>query len=402
MGTQLTDNNGNPITPEVPIPSTMPASSVSIAVGTGLSSTNAQAGFKELKDMIDQSGGGGGETSPYMDVAIGDLMVFGNETSEKNASPVINDKDNYYVASVSVPRIAESKCKRNIVMANHDDMPPCDYLATRKIYNKFGFKAHFCWIFMPWTSASDRDTKIANIRKMVADGQEIGLHAVMNGSYWRHNPMYDVRPDGTSTFGYSLSEIQTDAGDGKNVFGVALTGKLSNIYTSLDDSLKNISIANATAQNIQDANQGYCHYSDGSLVTGIDLEGNSHTWTNMHWIEYFYNELIDNTLGYSSDANTIAARFAEDYVGTYPTSTQLLNGNISSCGHFTKGLYKGCVSTCNYEVIDRCIEIAIAFARRFYNVGRLSDAHRHGVRYILPTYISVSYTHLTLPTKRIV
>lgn len=38
--------------------SSVPASGVSVASGTGLNSTNAQAAFKEVKDLIDQSSGG--------------------------------------------------------------------------------------------------------------------------------------------------------------------------------------------------------------------------------------------------------------------------------------------------------------------------------------------------------
>lgn len=318
-----------------------------------------------------------------IDVAIGNLLSYGSEQSEKEAMPIMDDSDNEFVKFITIPKsVRKYNCKENIVALNHDDLPASDYIGTRKIYNKYGFYSHFCWIFSPYKTVSEFEKAAKNIRKLVADGHEVGLHAMIGASYWIVNIMNDIRPDGSSSFGFTHTEITTDIGDGKNILGVDLTANLSSIYANLPTDLANVVINSATEQNVNDANSKYCHYSDDTTVTGIDLDGVTQTWTCLKWIEYYYNNLVDDSLGYSSEASDIKEKFTEDYTGIYPTVQQLLEGDLSACGHFTKGLYKGCASTCNYEVMDRCIEAALAFARKFLGVSTFTDIHRHGVKYI--------------------
>lgn len=58
MSDKLYKSNGQQLDVGGGSASSVPASGVSVASGTGLNSTNAQAAFKEVKDLIDQSSGG--------------------------------------------------------------------------------------------------------------------------------------------------------------------------------------------------------------------------------------------------------------------------------------------------------------------------------------------------------
>ena len=95
--------------------------------------------------------------------------------------------------------------------------------------------------------------------------------------------------------------------------------------------------------------------------------------------------------------------FGDDYdtgngVGSYPDAEHIINTKMvlysdttspnynnpdyQKVGIFTKGLFKGCYTTCNYEVIDRCLKVATAFCNYYFGLDHFADAHRHGVYYI--------------------
>lgn len=65
---QLKDAQGNVIIPKGGggTPTSMQASQVTLASGTGLNSTNVQNAMKELNDKIEEGGGGGGVNLPAM------------------------------------------------------------------------------------------------------------------------------------------------------------------------------------------------------------------------------------------------------------------------------------------------------------------------------------------------
>lgn len=324
-----------------------------------------------------------------IDVADGLIKSYGKEQTEKNACPVTNDEESYFVKYKTIPKKTNAEVSpMNIVAMNHDDLPASDYIGIRKVYNKYGFKAHFCWIFQPFKDIAEKKSAIKNIRRLISDGHEVGLHAIMEASYWRVNTLFDVRPDGSSSFAPTSNELKTDVGNGKNVFGVDVSGKMSSAgYASLANAYNNINIADVTDDQMKEINQLYSHYGDTKLVSGLDLQDNVVSKTRLQWLEYYYNKLIDDTLGYSSTATGITSKFAEDYTGTYPTAQQILTGDVSGCGHFTKGLFKGCSSSCNYEVLDRCVDVATAFARHYFGLGKFVDSHRHGVYYFSNAYL---------------
>ena len=390
----------------------------------------------------------------------------------------------------------------DVVAVGHDDLPAMDYIGTRKIYNKYGFKGTFNFMLTPFANKDEKLKAQENIKKMVKDGHHIGLHAVMGDSFFWRDPMADVRPDGTTTFTPTLSELQGEkidvtikaamnkggtwyadstyesylipvqAGDSyiinthktaqsyvhfladftsfpeqwgtadstggrvsyldlfadqqvtgtiedgvkymcittlwnsdvrtpqavfingvdafvgdTNVFGKTVneTTKFSSIgFVTLPDAVNKV-VMSATATDWLDVVSCYSVYgrtSKYSTHTGLDLEDKAVTKSILGWLEYWYNELIDGSLGYSDESVDLATRFSKDYSGAYPTVEEIKSGIITSDGAFTKGLFKGCKTCCNYEVIGRIIDIAEAFVQHYFGIDKFDNMAYHGVGYM--------------------
>lgn len=298
---------------------------------------------------------------------------------------------------------------KRIVAVNHDDLQASDYINIRKVYNKFGFHANFNFILMPFSNGANKTEKISNVKKLIGEGHKIGLHAIFQESFWWMNKMFDVTPTSGTTFSPTLSELKTDVGSGKNVFGqtIDLTKPLSYYgFASVPSSLASKAIGNLTSSEYFTTISNYTFFNSAVTYAGLDLEDSSKTWTMLQWLEHWYNNLIDDSLGYSTITGTVAERFAADYevpegedpVDYYPDAEHLLNGKIvffddtsnpnysddsyQKVGRFSKGLYKGAASTCNYEVRSRCIEIAKAFCLHYFGSNNFTVYGRHGVSYV--------------------
>lgn len=354
-------------------------------------------------------------TEAGYDVAVGDMF----ETA------TTNDVDTGYIKSVRCDKHQRRDyLNRNVVAVNHDDLQPSDYLATRKIYNKFGFKANFNFILLPFTSKAQQESMIENVKALVADGHDLGLHAIMGASFWWMNKMFDMHPNFAVSFMPTLDEIKTVVADGKNVFGytVGATTKFDKVgYANPPSSVTSVNVVDATNTDYIYLCANYCLYTMYTgTITGLDLDGNTQNWTGLKWLEYWYNELIDNTLGYSNNTTAHAQNYYADYAvpsGTtqsaaaydayYPDTTHLLNGKMvrfddttnphysdsdyQKVGYFTKGLFKGAFSCCNYEVVDRCIDIAKAFCKHYFGIDKFTNFGRHGVRYCAATWKDSNY-----------
>ena len=373
MATQLKDWQGNNVTPIAEGGGggdTMPASKVTLANGTGLSATNVQSGMKELNDKINSSSGGG--SSHDYDMADGNM----DESCLQSASP--------YIASKTVvggkPVIDSND---NIVVIAHDDMAESDYVGTRLIYNKYNFKGTFNYILAPFANKTDKNKRISNTKKMITDGNEFGLHAVFATSYFWRNLLYDVTPNGNVSFAPTLAEMKTVVSNNKNIFGIVIDA--SSTFTTVkhgdNRSVASVLLNSATQDQWFAAVSHYTVYANTLTSTGLDLTDTVATKLNLEWLEYWYNELIDNTLGYSTYVGTIAERFAADYEGVYPDAAHILSGDLSGYGTFTKGLFKGCHSCCNYEVVDRIISIAEAVCRYYFGLVRFTNMAYHGQHY---------------------
>ena len=225
-----------------------------------------------------------------------------------------------------------------IIAVNHDDLKESDYIGTRQIYKKYGYNANFNFILTPFTSKSQQNEKVENVKELISDGNHLGLHAIMGSTFWWMNKMLDVRPDGTATFAPLLDEVKTDIGDGKNIFGYEVYNrKLSQMgFVSLPVDISDKMLDEITEKDFKRAIANYSFYFNKKTVTGLDLEGNERTWKYLQWLEYWYNELIDNSMGYSTTSESVDDQFVADYVipdggslhDYYPDAVHLKNGKI--------------------------------------------------------------------------
>lgn len=374
----------------------------------------SEEGLEKLKDDLDISGS---ITESSKEVANGNLRAFGTYQSELEASPLNNNADDFYIGYHTVNKLVKpGKETKAVAGFNHDDLNPSDYIGNRKIHNKFGFSSNYNFILMPFVSKSQMDTMKKNVSRLLNDGNTLGLHAVMGSSYFFINRLFDVKPDGGSLFAPTLSDIQGGNPDhtGTNGFGdtITATTRLGDMgYESTE------LVVNATQQLIKELNTMYTHYGNADAVNGLDLEDNAVVKTRTGWLEYWYNNLVDDSLGYSSSESVIADKFAEDYevptgadpADYYPDAAHLRTGKVvffddttnphysdssyQKVGRFKKGLFKGCASCCNYEVLDRCIEVAAAFIKHYFGIDGFVHYGWHGVRYFsgLLTYNGVKY-----------
>ena len=317
--------------------------------------------------------------------------------------------DTEIVKTVNVNRTAlRHNTSRKIVAINHDDLAESDYLNTRKIYNKYGFNASFNFILRPFTDISAKNEMVENVKALIADGNEIGVHTIFDSSFWWVNKNFDIRPNFTFTFAPTRSEVVTNTGNGKNVFGYTVSEStyLSQLgFNTLPETLdKKVSeLDNDSYINII---ANYCVYLNTKTIKGLDLEDNVQEWTMIKWLEYWYNNLIDSSLGYSSTRIGVTYRFADDYSfpsdssasNYYPDAEHLISGKIvfyddtsnsnyndatyQKVGYFKKGLFKGHATLLNSEVRGRIIETIKAFCRHYFGSDNFTNFGRHGLSYV--------------------
>lgn len=372
---QLKDAQGNDITPKGgggSAPTSMQASQVTLASGTGLNSTNVQNAMKELNDKIEEGGGGGSGESASYDVAIG----------TKGESCLVDDVTVSYVGYTTLPgRMPLQEKNTNVVAMSLDDMARSDYVGTRKINNKYNFRTTFNWIIAA-PKTSDQAERVYNIKRLAADGNELGFHAPFATSFFWRNLMFDARPDSTTSFSPTLDELRTSVSGSKNIFGQTITSNstFSTVGLKVNTNVSNVKLSEATQEDWYKAVTGLSVYGTNYATYGLDLTGALVAKGVLGWLEYWYNELIDNTLGYSTTTTegTNAERFAADYSGTYPDAAHILSGELDGYGVFTKGLFKGCHSCCNFEVVDRILSIMEAYVRHYYGINGFTNMAYHG------------------------
>lgn len=336
-----------------------------------------------------------------IDVAKGNISVIGSSLSEHNASPIVDDIDFVGFETMADNQQNKSTEPGRFIAVIHDDLPASDYIANRKIYNKYGFNCNFSWILMPFSNVSDKQVQTYNIKRLLKDGNELGLHAIFGKSYWRLNKMFDVKPNGGSNFAPNITELQGINADhtGENAFGKTITAStlISSMYSGVPSDYTSTKVVELTSEIVNAINRSYCIYSDDSQFSGLDVNDTlMSNKTILQWLEYWYNTWIDSSLGYSSTESTLINRFAEDYddVTKYPDAEHIINGKMvhfqdttnphyndedyQKVGKFTKGLYKGSFSTCNYEVMDMIVKVAEHYVRAYFGCKNLVDTHRHG------------------------
>ena len=331
----------------------------------------------------------------------------GNTDIIEVATAFEDDLNKCFVASKKT-KVHKTNENRNIVAVNHDDLRRSDYIGTRKLYNKYGFKGNFNFILMPFENEQKKNEMISNVKQLIAEGHTIGLHGILNTSFWWMNKMADIRPNTYCTFLPTQDEIITSVDGNKNVFGYEIDSskKLSQLGFA-NPSTDYVASSMSTLE-YRLAMYSYSVYVFEQTYTGLDLNDTIQTWTGLQWLEHWYNMLIDNTLGYSKYGSSVYAKFAEDYECgkteqqevnmMYPDAYNLRTGKVvffddttnpnfnnaeyQKVGRFKKGLFKGHASCCNYEVRDRIIEIAKAFCLHYFGTDDFVNFNRHGSTFI--------------------
>lgn len=355
----------------------------------------------EVSEQVEQSEI---NVTSKIDVAIG----------KKNESCIVNDLSSEYVGFVQQKTFdVRKKISANIVAFNHDDCATSDIIGTRKIYNKYGFHSNFNYILTPFANEEEKEIWVTNIKQMVSEGHDLGIHAFIKASFWCFNVLFDSCPIGsTHPFSPTLSELKTVDGTGKNIFGYTVgdNTKFSEIGFGNVPSGLDVAVSTATKDNLNAILALYAWYLREDNLTGLDLDGNVVTKAELTWLEYWYNELIDNTLGYSKIGGGLSGKYSADYLipenaspyEYYPDYEHLLNGKMvffddttnphyndedyQKVGRFSKGLFKGCASTCNYEVIDRLLAIFKAYIKHYYDVDKITSFSPHGRRFVKTWY----------------
>ncbi len=306
-------------------------------------------------------------------------------------------------------RIAEPLHEhRYAITVNHDDLQKSDYINTRKVYNKFGFRANFNFILLPFANTQEMSEKVLNVKKLIAEGHRLGLHAIFSESFWLVNKLFDITPTSGFTFAPTLSELTTVDHDGLNVFGIDVdTSKTLSYYkfVGCPSAYASTAISSLSSADYANVIGYYTWLFNTDTYTGLDLDGNTQTWRYIQWLEHWYNNLIDDSLGYTTlgtPSEVYGANYAvptgastSDY---YPDATHLKNGKIiyyddinnpnyndssyQKVGRFTQGLFKGAASCCNYEVQERCIQIARAFCQHYFSTDKFDNYGQHGVKFV--------------------
>lgn len=297
---------------------------------------------------------------------------------------------------------------RRVIAVNHDDLTIGDYGYIRKVYNKYNYHANFSFILKPFQSLAKQKDFCENVKEMLKDGNDIGLHAIMASSFWWMNKLWDARPNVRHTFAPSLSDITSNYNTNRFSKKIYSTTPVKDIYinANTDKTFGEITNGEFLAESM-----AYTLFFGGETITGLDLNGNSQTWNKIRWLEYWYNSLIDSSMGFSYNGNDLFANFVstyevpegtaqtqEAYNAFYPDASHLLSGKVvffddttnphyndeeyQKVGRFSKGLFKGHASCCNYEVAEVCIQIAKAFLQHYVQCDKFTTYDRHGVKYV--------------------
>ena len=369
--------------------------------------------ISELTDKINQIGEIVDDSNNYnsFDFNLGSINAGGSLETELSATALSGQSILLDKSKTIERNLVKKYNSKRIAVACHDDLQASDFISTRRLLNKYNFNSTFNWFLWPFSSIADRDLQTEEIRKLLLDGNTLGLHAIMHESNWLYNREYDVRPDSTSTFSPTLSEL-TDSGNGKNSLGQTITPttKFSELGFKTLPANFNKTVSSATQTDWFNVVSYYSMFYRTNQVTGLDLDENVvNKVIYLGWLEYWYNKLIDSSMGYSTTSGTLLQRFQADYdipVGVdktlnnlllyYPDYSHLKTGKIEffdkitqtqidagyqSVGRFNKGLFKGCASTLNAEITDVIVRVATEVARYYFGIKNFVYGGIHGQAY---------------------
>lgn len=359
------------------------------------------------------------DNGQFKEISAGPVTISNNGIDNSNdiveiaagskSESSINDSE-YFVKIDTIKNIGyfDKKYNKNMLAVNHDDFRLCDIVGVRQIYNKYGFSGNFNFMLVGFESVQEKEKRIDAVKKLLREGHKIGLHNYFGASYWWMNKLFDIRPDGTSTYALTLEELQGPNNDhtGVNAFGVNVTSTTTLnqcCFENLPSDLGSLLVVNMTESSLRTVIANCCvaFNRQGKLL--VDLEDKMVSKSTLRWAEYWYNNLIDDTLDYTPSGN-YATLYADrtwylipdgaDVNDYYPDAEHLENGKIvffddinnphysdadyQKVGRIAKGLFKGCATTRNCEVAGKIIDVAVAFCRHYYNMTYFENFGRHG------------------------
>ena len=108
------------------------------------------------------------------DESVGNRWAYGSIQSEIEASSVTSNesilKDDFNTLDNSFFK-KPTKIGRCIAI-NHDDFPITDKESIRMLLNKYRITSTFSYIHRPFPNLSQKNKDVANIKKLIADGNE--------------------------------------------------------------------------------------------------------------------------------------------------------------------------------------------------------------------------------------
>ena len=174
---------------------------------------------------------------------------------------------------------------------------------------------------------------------MILDGNSIILHAVLDDTSPYASPLYELKPNSKTNFVPSLEELQPIGSTEVNELYQPVTANTKFNALGFSYPAVDVKVVEATEAQYLEIISRYVVWANAipNVSSGLDLEGNLVTKNGqLAWLEYWYNNLIDNTLGYSTLTGTITERFAADYsvpsganiIEYYPDGSHIKSGKI--------------------------------------------------------------------------
>lgn len=263
---------------------------------------------------------------------IDNTQSNGQNYFDNDASVDIVDAESK-VFSPETPEIIHPYCgqvtpESRYIAFGFDDFRPTDFSWVAPLFSKYGFHATFNRI-----NRDDRSlARQREIRNMVNSRHEIGEHSIMHEQYIWLSPLFNGQdpssPDGSQVPFPSNSDLRSDRGDGKNVFGKTLTDTVS-----FDGSQSTWPVTGVTWANLTDA--------------------------QCQLIRNCYSVIRDAEYGALLDA------LSNEFLGTTGTSLGSWNGT-----QYTGGIFTGCKTSANHEIWERVCLIEQRYYKKVFGLNQ--------------------------------
>lgn len=257
----------------------------------------------------------------YSDEIVKAYFSNGNDVSvsngEKTYFPSLNGKHYHYDGNVSPTR--------RFMSIGFDDFRDSDFSAIMPIFEKHEALTTFNKIL---TNEELTKAEVKKINNVVFGNHEIGDHTILHAGFAYIDALFNGQnpnsPDGSQIAFPTNAMMRNDAGDGKNVFGIALTNTI--VLEGYTSSTKWGELSDEECQTIREK---YSVFKNSSLITLLDTLSNK-------------------------------------YLGTSGTS----NGSWNDVSQkYTGGVFTDCKTSENHEIWERICEITRIYYKEQYGLN---------------------------------